>query len=292
MRDAFIKTTTALLDERDDIAVILADISVGGFVESGATQRHPLRVFNVGIREQLMVSAAGGLALEGFRPIAHSYAPFLIERAFEQIKLSFSHQGTSGILVSIGGSYDDGSGRTHEAPEDVRLISSLPNWTIFQPGHPDEVGVLLRNAAAIDSNVYLRLELTSNLTPIANPTGLTEIKPGPPGSPVVLAIGPMLDRVVTATQGLGIRVFYTAAPFSIGEEVAALTGEEFIVVESTLAGTSLAYIAAALNGRLTRTLGIGVNQPGSGGYGSLDERHAKHRLDPDGIRFQITEWLR
>ena len=118
MRTVFAATASALLDEDPLAAVVLAEISVDMFGKAAA--RHPDRVLNVGIREQLMVSVGGGLALAGMRPIVHSYAPFLVERAYEQVKLDLAHQGVHAVLVSIGASYDGArSGRTHQAPEDV-----------------------------------------------------------------------------------------------------------------------------------------------------------------------------
>jgi len=85
MQTAFADTASALLDEDPLTAVVLAEISADMFGKAAA--RHPDRVLNVGIREQLMVSVGGGLALAGMRPIVHTYAPFLVERAYEQVKL-------------------------------------------------------------------------------------------------------------------------------------------------------------------------------------------------------------
>ena len=104
MRERFVSTTSQLLDEDPRLAVVLAEISGDGFVE--AAQKHPDRVINVGIREQLLVSAGGGLALTGMRPVLHTFASFLVERPFEQVKLDLGHQGVGAVLVSAGGSYD------------------------------------------------------------------------------------------------------------------------------------------------------------------------------------------
>jgi transketolase len=164
MRDRFARVTSELLDSDPRLAVVLAEIGLAGFVR--ARRRHPDRIINVGIREQLMISVASGLALSGMRPIAHSYTPFLVERPFEQVKLDLAHQGVAAILVSIGASYDaSDSGRTHQAPEDVALVSSLPDWEIHVPGHPDEAELLLRDAAAGNGNVYIRLAARANAEP-------------------------------------------------------------------------------------------------------------------------------
>jgi transketolase C-terminal domain/subunit len=51
MRERFISTAAELLDHDPRLAVVLADISADQF--AGAAARHPDRVINVGIREQL-----------------------------------------------------------------------------------------------------------------------------------------------------------------------------------------------------------------------------------------------
>src|SRR3954467_1243726 len=74
MRQAFLRATEEMLDADPDVAVVLADISAAQL--AGAARRHPDRVINVGIREQLLVSAGAGLALAGLRPIVHTFPSF------------------------------------------------------------------------------------------------------------------------------------------------------------------------------------------------------------------------
>ena len=111
--------------------------------------RHPDRVVNVGIREQLLVNVGAGMALTGMRPIVHTFGTFLVERAFEQVKLGFAHQGVGGVLVGVGGSFDASqAGRTHQAPGDVALMDSLPDVTIHAPGTAAETDEVIRRAVA------------------------------------------------------------------------------------------------------------------------------------------------
>jgi len=108
MREAFGETMSELLDEDLSTVLVLADISRQYFRQAEA--EHPERVINVGVREQLLVNVGAGLALSGLRPVVHTFSTFLVERAFEQIKLGFGHQDVGGVLVSVGGSYDVSSG--------------------------------------------------------------------------------------------------------------------------------------------------------------------------------------
>ena len=294
MRERFGAVVTELLDERSDLAVVLADIGVAAFRETGAMRRHPQRIINVGIREQAMVGVGAGLALEGFRPIVHSYAPFLVERAYEQAKLDLTHQGVGAILVSVGASHDAApSGRTHQAPADVAILAALAGWEIAVPGHPDEVEDIVRRVVRQDHNVYIRLARTQNSNAITS-RGLTVIEDGTSQPPTVVAVGPMLDPVVQATRDLDVRVVYTpiVKPWDPVALRAAVTGTDVIVVEPYLAGTSVRYLADALSDRPHRFLGIGVGEAELHRYGSPEDHDAAHGLDAAGIRRRIEAFLR
>ena len=78
MRKQFVKTVEELIEKDNKTVLLLGDIGVFGFRNS--FKAFPDRVFNIGILEQAMTSFAAGLSKEGFYPILHSIAPFIIER--------------------------------------------------------------------------------------------------------------------------------------------------------------------------------------------------------------------
>jgi transketolase len=293
MRTIFASVASSLLDEDPLAAVVLAEISADLFAKAAA--RHPDRVLNVGIREQLMVSVGGGLALAGLRPIVHTYAPFLVERAFEQVKLDLSHQGARAVLVSIGASYDAArGGRTHQAPEDVALLDTVPGFAVQVPGHPDEVPGLLRGAMGVldSGSTYLRLSTESNRSALPLWPGLQVVRPG--RQAVVVAVGPMLSPVLDAVGDLDVAVAYTTTvrPFD-GEGLRALAAASGVVVlvEPYLAGTSSFAVSQALAGRAHRLLSLGVGRTELRRYGTPAYHAALHGLDATGIRRSVMDFL-
>jgi transketolase len=293
MRTVFAATASSLLDEDPLAAVVLAEISADLFAKAAA--RHPERVLNVGIREQLMVSVGGGLALAGLRPIVHTYAPFLVERAFEQVKLDLAHQGARAVLVSIGASYDAASsGRTHQAPEDVALVDTVPGFSVVVPGHPDEVPEVLRSAVgALDSvSTYVRLSSEANRSALPVWPGLQVVRSG--REAVVVAVGPMLSPALDAVGDLDVTVAYTTSvrPFD-GEGLRALLASDssVVLVEPYLAGTSAFAVSSALAGRAHRLLSLGVGRSELRRYGTPSYHAALHGLDATGIRRSVTDFL-
>lgn len=289
MREVFGAFVSEAMDDDPRLAVVLAVISAGMFRR--AAVRHPGRVIDLGIREQAMIGTAGGLALTGMRPVVHSYAPFLVERPFEQIKLDLGHQDTGAVLVSIGGSYDASEeGRTHQAPGDVALIDTLPGWTVHVPGHADEVRAVLRDALPGDDRVYVRLSGTANRAPLPFSRGLTVVRPGSTRSAgVVVAVGPMLDRTLEATADLDVTVAYAATvrPFDragLNALVAAAGNADVMLVEPYLRGTSAHEVSEVLADRRHRQLSLGVPRDTElRAYGTPADHARAHGLDTRGI---------
>lgn len=288
MRDTFVATATALLEEDPRTAVVLADISSDAFAP--AMRRHPDRVLNVGIREQLMTGVAGGLALTGLRPYVHSYAPFVIDRAYEQIKLDLGHQDVGAVLVSIGASYDGApEGYTHQSPGDVALLDTLDGWTVHVPGHADEVPALLRAAARHDDRVYVRLTEQENTVAYGDAARLRVLRRG---GPLIVAVGPMLGPVLEATRDLDVTVAYTNTPRPLDTEgLRLLTEGEVILVEPYLAGTSARQVSAALSDVPHRELHLGVGRAEIRRYGKWQDHARAHGLDAAGLRASITAFL-
>ncbi|MGV9254283.1 transketolase family protein [Streptomyces sp. NPDC003697] len=294
MRDRFAPVVSRLLDEDPRVAVVLAEIGRDGFAE--ARRRHPDRVINVGIREQLLVGAGAGLALTGMRPVLHTFASFLVERPFEQVKLDLGHQGAGAVLVSAAASFDwPAGGYTHMAPGDVALLDTLDGWTVHVPGHPDEAETLLRHAvAAGEDKVYVRLSVQSNAVglPVDGEHFLT-VREGRSG--VVVAVGPLLDAVLDATEGLDVTVLYAATvrPFDAAalRRATAAAGTDVVLVEPYLAGTSAAATGEALADVPHRVLGLGVGRRELRRYGRVEEHAAAHGLDARSLRERITPFL-
>ncbi|WP_329261983.1 transketolase [Streptomyces sp. NBC_01478] len=294
MRDRFAPVVSRLLDEDPRVAVVLAEIGTDGFTD--ARLRHPDRVINVGIREQLLVGAGAGLALTGMRPVLHTFASFLVERPFEQVKLDLGHQDVGAVLVSAAASFDwPAGGFTHMAPGDVALLDTLESWTVHVPGHPDEAETLLRHAvAAGDDKVYVRLSVQSNAQALpVDGARFSTVREGRSG--VVVAVGPMLDAVLTATEGLDVTVLYatTVRPFDAAalRRATRTAGTDVVLVEPYLAGTSTTAANDALADVPHRVLGLGVGRAELRRYGTVEEHITAHGLDARTLRERIAGFV-
>jgi transketolase len=287
MRRAAAEAVVELFQEDPRAAIVLAEISTDLF--EPAFRHDPRRAVNVGIMEQSMVGVAAGFALEGFRPVVHTIAPFLAERALEQVKLDFGYQGLEGLFVSTGASYDYGtSGFTHHSPGDVAALSTVPRMEIVVPGAAAEAHALVHAKHGNGRPTYVRTTLAENgAARELRPGGLTPVRRG--AELTVVAVGPMLDRTRAALDGIDATVLYatTVLPLDAATLAAETVSRDVVVVEPFFEGTLAGQVAAALAHRPTRLLSIGVPRRAITSYGTMAEHDHEFGLDTAGIRERV-----
>jgi transketolase len=143
MRKQLAKTVMDIMDKDDKVVVLLGDIGVFAFRD--VFKKYPTRCYNVGICEQSMVSMAAGLALAGFIPILHTIEPFLVERAFEQIKDDFGYQGLIGNMIGVDMIESAPLlGYTHQCPYAIEMMNFVRGMHTFEPKDAQEFDSILK----------------------------------------------------------------------------------------------------------------------------------------------------
>jgi transketolase len=118
---------------------------------------YPDRFFSMGIAEQNMMSFAAGLAREGYMPLVHTFAVFIYRRAYDQVAMSVAYANVPVKMFGFLPGVTTPGGATHQAIDDIALMRTLPNMTVFEVGDATEVESVLNAAAAVPGPVYVRM---------------------------------------------------------------------------------------------------------------------------------------
>jgi transketolase len=213
MRKIFNEIASDIILSNDKSALILGDIGVYGFRE--ILSERPKQVYNIGILEQSMVSVSAGLASEGIIPIIHTIAPFMVERALEQIKIDFGYQNLPGNFVSVGASFDYSKlGCTHHCPADINTLSNIPGFDLFVPGHHEEFKSHFIDHWNSGRMNYFRLSENENLDSVSLKFGeIKRIKNGVEG--IIIVMGPFLAQTLLGLGDLDVEIHYVNTVSSI-----------------------------------------------------------------------------
>lgn len=117
----------------------------------------PDRFYQMGMAEQLLMSAAAGLAREGFNPFATTYAVFASRRAYDFIAMAIAEENLPVKIICALPGLTTGYGPSHQATEDLAIFRGLPNMTIIDPCDADDIAGMVPQIAAHDGPVYSRL---------------------------------------------------------------------------------------------------------------------------------------
>jgi transketolase len=275
------------------LVVMVGDIS-HGILQSYA-KACPGRYYNIGICEPTIVNMAAGLNKIGLIPVVHTIAPFITERAYEQIKLDFGYQNLSLNLISVGGAFDYSQlGCSHHCYTDVSLLSHLKRATVVLPGSPVEFNKLFNDIYTNGRINYFRLPET----PHGVEFSAEEVHFGHgirvrSGSDVTIAvIGTQLQNALKAADllsGNGIEAevlyFHTIKPFDAGLVRASVEKtRRFLTVEELSAHDGIFNLCLraclGLDGIAAAQIAI---DDFVHGYGDYEELTARIGMSPEGI---------
>lgn len=303
MRNAYIDSLYELTKENGNVYSFVADN--GAIVFDKYRKDFPDNFVNFGIAESVMVSVAAGMASRGKIPFIYTIIPFLIMRAYEQIRNDVCMQNMNVKIVGIGAGVSYSTlGPTHHAIEDIALMRVLPGMTVISPADPLEARKAVKEAVKIKGPVYIRLG-TSKEPAVYKGDYRFEI-----GKGVVMRDG--RDATVIATgnsvhdaqmacdelekNGKRIRLINIHTIKPIDEEVilkAARETNAIITVEnhSVIGGLGSA-VAEVLAKKVTGKIkfgSLGFNDTYCHGYGTLAELKDAYGIGKIGIVNKVEE---
>ena len=145
-----------LAKTRDDIVGLSADLSKYTDLHIFA-EAHPDRFYQMGMAEALLMSAAAGLAREGFVPFATTYAVFAARRAYDFIAMAIAEENLPVKICCALPGLTTGYGPSHQATEDLAIMRGMPNLTVLDPCDAVEIDQATRAIADTPGPVYMRL---------------------------------------------------------------------------------------------------------------------------------------
>jgi transketolase len=120
-------------------------------------QAYPDRFYQMGMAEQLLMSAAAGMAREGCMPFVTTYAVFASRRAYDFICLAIAEDKLNVKIVCALPGLTTGYGPSHQATEDIAIFRGMPNLTVIDPCDAHEIEQIVPAIAAHPGPVYMRL---------------------------------------------------------------------------------------------------------------------------------------
>ncbi len=152
----FGKALVELAANRPDIVGLTADLAKYTDLHLFA-QAYPERFYQMGMAEQLLMAAAGGMAKEGLVPFATTYAVFGTRRAYDFIHQVIAEENLNVKICCALPGLTTGYGPSHQATDDVAMMRAVPGLTIVDPCDALDLEQAVPQIAAHPGPVYLRL---------------------------------------------------------------------------------------------------------------------------------------
>jgi transketolase len=155
-REAFGKALVELGHANKDVVVCDADLSKSTYT-AGFQKEFPDRFFECGIAEANMVAIGAGLASSGKIPFVSSFSCFVINKGFEQLRVTVAFPNTNVKVVGTHSGISIGEdGPSQMSIEDLSLSCALPGFSVMCPADEVSMMALVHESAAHVGPVFIR----------------------------------------------------------------------------------------------------------------------------------------
>jgi len=132
-REAYGQALVELGKKNPNVVALDADLMKSTFAVKFAKE-FPERFWTVGIAEANMVSIACGLAMCGKVPFASSFAVFLMDKGFDQLRVGAAYPHVNAKFVGSHSGISIGEdGPSQMSVEDLALACALPGFVVLAP---------------------------------------------------------------------------------------------------------------------------------------------------------------
>ena len=270
-------------------------------------QAYPDRFYQMGMAEQLLMAAAGGMAKEGLIPFATTYAAFGTRRAYDFIHQVIAEENLNVKICCALPGLTTGYGPSHAAIEDIAMMRGVPGLTIVDPCDALDLEQAVPQIAAHKGPVYMRLA-RGNVPMVLDEYGyqfeLGKAKLLRDGNEVlVISSGFMTMRALEVAQALqadsvGVAVLHcpTIKPLDEATIIEAVKYKHRLVVvaenHSVVGGLGESVASALLRHRVQPAGFQLAGLPDAFlDAGALPTLHDRYGISRDALGARIKAWL-
>jgi transketolase len=249
MYQAYNEAIIELARQNDKIVLLYADFPsdiAGEFFR----KEYPSRIFDFGIAEANMITAAAGLAACGKIPFTHCHGIFAVGRAYNQIRqnVAFDMLNVKIVLCNSGMLWPF-MGGSHQVIEDIAALRAIPNLMVMSPADAVETKRVVK--AAVEHSGPVTLRLANPPTPIIYKDENYPFKVGKPtllregGDVTIFSTGMLVSESLLAAnilskEGIEAQVFdvHTIKPLDENTiiDAAKKTGAMVTVEDANIIG--------------------------------------------------------
>ncbi len=155
-RTAYGQALLDLAKNNPEVVALTADLKDSVMTKFLAAE-FPDRHIECGIAEQHMMSASGGLSLDGLTPFCSTFGAFMSSRAKDQARVNdINYTNVKMVATHCGLSVGE-DGPTHQAIDDMMSFLGMFNTMVVEPADPNQTDHMIRYMASHYGNFYVRM---------------------------------------------------------------------------------------------------------------------------------------